>query len=185
VGLEPTIPFRQPILSRSVIPIHNAAKLMAKSRKYTDEQFVKAVASSTSVRQTLKMLGLREAGGNYHSIQSRCKAMGLNTDHWTGQGWSKGRTVPSYTRRNLGEILIENSPHKQSHSLKLRLIKEGILINECAICTTRDWLDKPLSLHLDHINGIRNDNRLTNLRLLCPNCHSQTETYCGRNIGKQ
>lgn len=155
-----------------------------KNRKYTNEQFVEAVASSTSIRQVLGKLGLKQAGGNYASTKDRIKFLNLDTSHFKGQAWNKGMKIPSQNQRSLEEILVKNSPHKQSHSLKLRLIKANLLINECAICSTSIWLEQPLSLHLDHINGVRSDNRIENLRLLCPNCHSQTDTYCGRNIGK-
>jgi len=65
--------------------------------------------------------------------------------------------------------------------IKNRIVKNGLLPYKCAICNIDSWNNKPISLHLDHINGINNDNRLDNLRFLCPNCHSQTESYCGKN----
>jgi len=64
------------------------------------------------------------------------------------------------------------------------LIKENILEYKCFICNINEWVNKTLILHLDHINGNNTDNRIENLRLLCPNCHSQTDTYCGKNIAK-
>lgn len=81
---------------------------------------------------------------------------------------------------SLSKILIQESIYKGTHNLKLRLLKEGLLKNSCYICGIGEWLGDSLSFHLDHINGIRNDNRIENLRLLCPNCHSQTETYAGK-----
>jgi len=66
-------------------------------------------------------------------------------------------------------------------NLKLRLLKGGLLKRECAICGIKDWMNKPLAFDLDHINEINDDNRLENLRILCPNCHSQTETHAGKN----
>jgi hypothetical protein len=80
-------------------------------------------------------------------------------------------------RLRLEEILVENS-YYSSHALKKRLIAEGLMINECVNGHTPEWMGQKMSLHLDHINGVHTDNRLTNLRLLCPNCHSLTETYC-------
>ncbi len=80
------------------------------------------------------------------------------------------------------EILVENSPYKNIPILKKRLLKEGLLEYKCAICgNTGEWLGQPLTLQLDHINGDHFDHRLENLRLLCPNCHSQTETFSGKN----
>jgi 5-methylcytosine-specific restriction endonuclease McrA len=70
--------------------------------------------------------------------------------------------------------------------LKKRLLRAGLLGAKCSIteCGLSTWLGRPIALHLDHINGDRRDNRVENLRLLCPNCHSQTDTYAGRNIKK-
>ncbi len=92
----------------------------------------------------------------------------------------RGKTVPNPTRIPLGQILVEDSPYGISH-LKRRLISEGHLDDLCSKCGITEWNGKALVLHLDHINGKNRDHRLVNLRLLCPNCHSQTSTYCGRN----
>lgn len=86
------------------------------------------------------------------------------------------------TKYSLQEILVENSQYTARSRLKIRLLNEGLLEYKCALCgNIGEWQGKPLSLQLDHKNGINNDNRLENLRFLCPNCHSQTETYAGKN----
>lgn len=82
--------------------------------------------------------------------------------------------------KHLSEILIENSPYIHSSNLKNKLLKKGLLDYECSICGLKEWNEKEIVLQLDHINGKSNDNRMENLRLLCPNCHSQTETYAGK-----
>ena len=69
----------------------------------------------------------------------------------------------------------------QTYKLKQRLLKERIIENKCIECGITEWNGKIINMHLDHINGINNDHRLENLRMLCPNCHSQTDTYCGKN----
>lgn len=80
---------------------------------------------------------------------------------------------------SLDEILIENSPYQGMGRLKIRLVKEHKLEYCCAICCNKgEWQGKQLNLQLDHINEKHNDHRIENLRFLCPNCHSQTETYC-------
>jgi 5-methylcytosine-specific restriction endonuclease McrA len=73
---------------------------------------------------------------------------------------------------------------KSRYNVKMRLLRSGLLKDECSACGLTHWRGKRLSLHIDHINGVKNDHRLENLRMLCPNCHSQTETYGGRNAKK-
>ena len=84
----------------------------------------------------------------------------------------------------LNRLTIENKRMPNTHDTKLRLIKLGIFENKCDICNIATWNNKPLSLHLDHIDGNPKNNLVSNLRLLCPNCHSQTDTYCGKNVNK-
>ena len=71
---------------------------------------------------------------------------------------------------------------KSRQNIKHRLLRAGLLENRCEECGLSEWRGRPLTAHIDHINGIRNDHRLENLRMLCPNCHSQTETYSGHNV---
>lgn len=68
--------------------------------------------------------------------------------------------------------------------LKHKLLNKGLLKNQCYVCNLFEWQGKPIALHLDHIDGDRKNNVIENLRILCPNCHSQTDTYCGKNIKK-
>jgi 5-methylcytosine-specific restriction endonuclease McrA len=79
----------------------------------------------------------------------------------------------------IAQLLV--GPRNRTH-IKTRLIRAGLLENRCGECGLSEWRGKPLSVHIDHINGVKNDNRLENLRMLCPNCHSQTETYSGKNM---
>ena len=148
--------------------------------KYTEEQFIDAVKSSTSMRQVLNKLGLKEAGGNYTIAKTRVKNLGLDTSHFKGQTWNKGKTLGP--RKSVEELLVIDRKYPyQSYKLKNRLLQEGIKIHQCEMCGITEWRDSPTPLELDHINGINYDNRLENLRLLCPNCHAQTDTYRGRN----
>ncbi len=157
---------------------------MSKQRKWTDDQLVDEVASVYSMRQLIKNLGLSATGGNYKSIAQHIERLKISTDHWTGQGWRKNSSTPVRSARTLKEIMISDSDYSSS-KLSARLTDGAIIPYHCAICQhTGEWNGAPLRLRLDHINGINNDHRKENLRFLCPNCDSQTDTFCGRNIGR-
>lgn len=81
------------------------------------------------------------------------------------------------------EILVLGSSY-QTNKLRIRLLREGVKEHRCEVCGLSEWLGSPIPLELDHINGINNDHRLHNLRLICPNCHAQTDNYRGKNWGK-
>lgn len=146
----------------------------------SDEEFKEIIANSISYSDCLRALGLGTKGGSSTDIlKKRIKELQCSTEHFT----RKGASSP-YKQYNLEEILVENSTYLSLSSLKKRLLQETDIEYKCAICGIDSWLDQPISLHLDHINGINNDHRYENLRFLCPNCHSQTETYSGKNKKK-
>jgi hypothetical protein len=155
-------------------------------RKYTDQQFIDAVKNNFSVRNVLKELGVAPTGGSYKLFYSRVKKLNLTINHFTGQGHLKNKTHNWSVKTPIEEVLVEDSTYSNTSFLNKRLIKEGLLEEKCSIpeCGITEWQGQKISLHLDHINGNNTDNRIKNLRLLCPNCHSLTPTYCGRNKGK-
>lgn len=158
---------------------------MPKQRGWTQDELIDAVSNSTSYAQVIKKLGLIPAGGNYKQLKKYINELNLDISHFCGQGWSAGKKrVDSKPRFSLEQILTENS-HYQSNRLKYRLIKEEIFIWKCYRCERKTWLDGLIPLELEHINGINTDNRLENLTLLCPNCHSFTDTYRGKNRNKR
>ncbi len=159
-----------------------------RASKYTREVMEPAVRDARSLAEVLRGLGIRPTGGNYRYISARIRVLGLTTEHFLGQGWSKGQTQESNSgvrlstrlrKRSDEEVFVENSPETCGARLVRRLVRLGRHY-ACAVCGIAEWCGKPLSLHLDHVNGVNNDNRPENLRFLCPNCHSQTETYCNK-----
>jgi hypothetical protein len=116
-------------------------------------------------------------------IRQKIVTLGIDTSHFVGQGWLKG-SRHSYTKVPLEEILVENSTYTSSASLRRRLVAEGLREPCCDRCGVDMWFGQPLPLALDHINGDHTDNRIENLRILCPNCHAITPTWCHRNRPK-
>jgi len=154
---------------------------MGRKRKYTDEQLIYAVKTSESYRQVLFKLGLKEAGGNYGILKQTIKNMGLDTSHMTGQGHMRGKTN-NRIKKPIESLLVNDREFSyQSYKLKNRLLSEGLKEHKCECCGITEWNGKPAPIELDHINGNKYDNRLENLRILCPNCHAQTNTYRGKN----
>lgn len=146
--------------------------------KYSQEQLIEAIKNSTSIRQVLNKLNLKEAGGNYKTIHRKIKKLLLDTSHFLGQAANFGKKFGS--RRPLKDYL-SNKHTIGSYKLKNRLLKEKIFERCCSICNLSTWLDNPIPIELDHINGNPENNNLSNLRLLCPNCHATTVNYPGKN----
>ena len=152
-----------------------------KKRSWTEEQLKDAVVSSFSYRRVLSKLGLREAGGNYDQVKKYIKEYKLDVSHFKGVGWSRGLKGFGRPKIALEKILVKNSSY-QSFKLKNRLFAVGLKLPYCEEC---GWAKKSddgrVPLELDHINGDRHDNRIENLRVLCPNCHSLKPTHRGKN----
>ncbi len=151
-------------------------------------QLAQAVRTSRSLRQVLAKLGLsQQGGGAYATLHRRIKELGLETGHLTGQGWNVGNASGNLRSGAipLDLLLTRDSPCTNFGRLKRRLVVDGLLRNRCYICGLGPvWRDRELVLRLDHINGRREDNRLENLRMVCPNCDSQLPTFAGRNRGR-
>ena len=121
------------------------------------------------------------AGGNYEQIKKYIQEYKLDIKHFQGKAWNRGLKGIGKPIIPLMEILKKNSSF-QSFKLKKRLFDEELKKQNCEECGwNKRSKDGYLPLELDHINGNRNDNRLENLRILCPNCHSLKPTHRGRN----
>lgn len=155
---------------------------MRKSKVYSlsDREFCSLIAGKYSYSDVLRALDLGTRGGSSVDIlKRRIDELGCSTEHFSKHKSEKVLQL----RRDLNEILVENSSYLNTSSLKQRILKAGLLEYKCALCGNEGrWQGKNLVLQLDHINGIYNDHRLNNLRFLCPNCHSQTDTYAGKNM---
>jgi Zn finger protein HypA/HybF involved in hydrogenase expression len=151
---------------------------MNKRYTYTEEQLREAVKTSGSIRQVLQKLNIIAAGGNYQTTHRRISKLGIDTSHFHGQAWSRDKKLGP--KRPVEDYLKENTV-VQSFRLRNRLISEGIKDHKCEECGITEWRGRPTPIELDHINGNHHDNRLENLRLLCPNCHALTDTYRGKN----
>ena len=141
--------------------------------------FRNAVQNNISIAGGIRSLHRAKGRSSYKYVHRRVQELGIDTSHWKGRGHGTQKdpkTVP------WSEVLVKNSPHVMTRRRVNRLLKEKLLQNKCDVCGMGPtWQNKPITLRLDHINGIRNDHRITNLRLVCPNCDSQLSTFCGRN----
>jgi hypothetical protein len=149
---------------------------MPRRVRYGEEQARDAVAASTSYSEALLRLGLRPAGGNHATLKKYLALWGISTAHF--DPWRNVR--PGRDATPLGELLVEGSTYPRNH-LKRRLFAEGVKQRQCEMCGQGElWRGARMGLVLDHANGVWNDNRLENLRILCPNCNATLETHCGR-----
>jgi HNH endonuclease len=151
-------------------------------RSIPEERLAHAIRTSRSFTEAAAKLGLKPGGGTQSSLKRRAGALDLDVSHFMGQAWRRGDRRPTVAARPLSEVLVAGRPHRTS-ALRERLVKEGLKERRCEVCNGTEWNGRSIPLELDHINGRRDDNRLENLRLVCPNCHAQTDTYRGRNIG--
>jgi len=151
----------------------------------SSEVFQKVFSESSSVHDALQRLGYTSVSSSYRSFYRRCCAEGLDVGE-LGQRAKDERARKNRERGQrvafpLSSVLVINSTYNRGR-LKQRLVSGGMLQEHCSNCgLAPEWDGKPLMLVLDHINGVRDDNRIENLRLLCPNCNSQTDTFSGRN----
>lgn len=147
--------------------------------KYSIQDVKHAVESNVSIAGVLRALDLKPIGGNYRTIKRLIEKYGIDTSHFTGQGWNVGLKFRPNRKITDELIFVKDSHYKCSWRLRERY-KKATGINCCERCGISDWMGQPLSFEIHHKNGDNTDNRLGNLVLLCPNCHCQTDNYRGR-----
>jgi len=153
---------------------------MSRKRSWSDDDLKSAVSMSKTYKQVLIRLGLSGCGGgSYASIKHNIIRLGLDASHFTQKG---GNHKGARKRIPDSAVFIVESAYTNTYQIKRRMVNSFGIEYKCYECGIDEWHGKPITLELDHINGVSNDNRIENLRLMCPNCHSMTDTYCGKNI---
>lgn len=151
---------------------------MSRRCRYGEEEARRAVGASRSYSEALRRLGLRPAGGNHRTLKKYIGLWGLSTAHfapnWTLRSDFRTVGIP------LAEVLVRDSTYSRG-TLKRRLYADGLKAPVCEVCGQDEtWRGQRMAMILDHINGVADDNRLENLRIVCPNCAATFETHCGR-----
>lgn len=143
--------------------------------KYSKEELEQMAQDSISMRELCRKIGYESSGNNHKTVQSRLDKYNISTEHFTGVG-------KNAVKRNINNVFVENSTATQA-TLRRWYFKGEYTLYICAICGQEPfWNGKPLTLTLDHINGDNHDNRLENLRWVCPNCDRQLPTFAGKNV---
>ena len=155
---------------------------MNKTDRYNQDTFSQIVSNSKSLSEIVTKLGLKTTYGNRETTQRYINKFNLSTTHFDN-GVSKNKQQNKSKKRSLEELFTLCDFYVHNTDFKNRLYKEVYKKRECELCGQGEmWKGKKMSLILDHINGIHNDNRLENLQIVCPNCNATLETHGGKNI---
>ncbi|MDH2390475.1 HNH endonuclease signature motif containing protein [Streptomyces sp. HNM0663] len=186
LGVDPQSPSRIYLRERMKRLDVDTSHFEREGRRWTRETLEAAVAASTTMYEVLRRLGLDAVGGQHTHISRRVKALGIDTSHFTphGRGGRRAGQAPLSPE----ELLVEQDPSSARRVQRDRLRKAMLLVGleeRCSSCDTGpNWRGRPLSLEVDHIDGDWRNNRIENLRFLCPNCHSVTDNYRGNRRGR-
>lgn len=147
---------------------------------WSKDNIANIINESTSRKDVLFKLGIRCAGSNFKTLNKYINLYNIDISHFI-KNYDRMKTIKIDGKKKLSDILVENSNFSRTH-LKERLFEEKLLENICCLCgQDENWKGLKISLILDHENGIHNDNRLENLRIVCPNCNAGLDTFAGKN----
>jgi hypothetical protein len=144
--------------------------------RYTEAELRAVVPAASTLTEVLRHFGLRPAGGNHRLLRHWLDRWNISTEHFTGTpaGPPRRKAIP------LEQVMVRGSTYQRSQ-LKQRLYDTGLKQRRCELCGQgEEWCGARMALILDHINGTADDNRLENLRIVCPNCAATLDTHCGR-----
>jgi hypothetical protein len=145
-------------LDLDVSRFRSVPAIRPRPRRWTEQELVEAVTTSCSLAEVMRRLGYQPSGGIYRLLVGHIKRLGLDSSHFTGQSWARGRKLPGRSVLPLSEILVLNSPYTNIGRLRERLIKAGLRERRCAECGLQRWRGQDLPLALDHVNGDHTDN---------------------------
>ncbi len=184
LGVDPKSPTRRYVRDRMRKMGIATQHFEREGARWTKEVLQAAVASSTTMCEVLRRLGVEVVGGQHTHISRRVKALGIDTSHFSAPVRSR-----DVRRRRPEDLLVDQSQTLERRIPGERLKRAMFALGapeRCSLCgTERMWRDRPLPLEVDHIDGNWRNNRPQNLQLLCPNCHSTTDTYRGRGKGRR
>ncbi|MEU6117955.1 HNH endonuclease signature motif containing protein [Streptomyces sp. NPDC047117] len=185
LGVDPKSPTRSYLRIRMKSMGIDTSHFTREGTRWTKAALEPAVAASTSMYEVLRHLGLDPVGGHHTHISRRIRALGIDTSHFD----DKPSGADARQRRAREQLLRKEGP-AQAPRVPARRLRRALLAHgtdeRCALCGIGPtWQNQPLPLEVDHINSDWRDNRLENLRFLCPNCHSTTDSYRGRNKGRR
>ena len=155
--------------------------MTCKYKQVSIEELTKLVNESITFSELMRKLGYTANRGNsFKGLKDYLIENNIDFSHFLG----RAHGTSDNTKYSLEDIMVENSTYSNMTKFKKRLIKANLIEYKCSNCGITEWNGKPLTLQLHHINGNNRDNRLENLTFLCPNCHSQTDNFSGKNAGK-